>query len=431
MNEASRQAASQSLFAEAAGYIPGGVNSPVRSFGAVGGIPPFIERAEGCRLIDADGNEYLDFVGSWGPLIVGHAHPAVIGAVHAAADRGLSYGAPTRGETELARHLCRRLPSVELVRLVNSGTEAVMSAVRLARAATRRARIIKFAGCYHGHADTLLVAAGSGVLTHGLPDAAGIMEGISKEVLVLPYNDREALTGAFKREGAEIACALIEPVAGNMNFVAADADFLSHLARLCREHGALLIFDEVMSGFRVAGGGAQELYGIAADLTTLGKVIGGGMPLAAYGGRRDLMQQIAPSGPVYQAGTLAGNPVAVAAGLETLKMTEEPGFYDRLEQLSAQWIQGLTAAAARHGQALSGDCRGGMFGFFFSDRQPLNLEQVQATDGGKFRKFFHSMLAGGVYLAPSLFEAGFISSAHSSEDIDRALAVADGAFSSL
>ena len=431
MTEDSRQAASQSLFAEAAECIPGGVNSPVRSFGAVGGTPPFIERAEGCRLIDADGNEYLDFVGSWGPMIAGHAHPAVAKAVHAAVDRGLSFGAPTRGETELARQLCRRLPSVELVRLVNSGTEAVMSAVRLARAATRRPRIIKFAGCYHGHADTLLVAAGSGVLTHGLPDAAGILECISKEVLVLPYNDRAALAEAFAREGAEIACALIEPVAGNMNFVAADPDFLSHLARLCRGHGALLVFDEVMSGFRVASGGAQELYGIEADLTTLGKVIGGGMPLAAYGGRRDLMEQIAPMGPVYQAGTLAGNPVAVAAGLEMLKLTEESGFYDSLERLSAQWIQGLTAAAARHGHALSGDWRGGMFGFFFSGKRPLNLDQVQAADGGKFKKFFHSMLAGGIYLAPSPFEAGFISSAHTSEDIDRALAVADEALSSL
>ena len=431
MTEDSRQAASQSLFAEAAECIPGGVNSPVRSFGAVGGTPPFIERAEGCRLIDADGNEYLDFVGSWGPMIAGHAHPAVAKAVHAAVDRGLSFGAPTRGETELARQLCRRLPSVELVRLVNSGTEAVMSAVRLARAATRRTRIIKFAGCYHGHADTLLVAAGSGVLTHGLPDAAGIMECISKEVLVLPYNDRAALAEAFAREGAEIACALIEPVAGNMNFVAADPDFLSHLARLCRGHGALLVFDEVMSGFRVASGGAQELYGIEADLTALGKVIGGGMPLAAYGGRRDLMEQIAPLGPVYQAGTLSGNPVAVAAGLEMLKLTEEPGFYDSLERLSAQWIQGLTAAAARHGHALSGDWRGGMFGFFFCGKRPLNLDQVQAAAGGKFKKFFHGMLAGGIYLAPSPFEAGFVSSAHTSEDIDRALAVADGVLSSL
>ena len=431
MNEVSRQAASQSLFAEAAECIPGGVNSPVRSFGAVGGTPPFIERAEGCRLIDADGNEYLDFVGSWGPMVAGHAHPAVTKAVHAAVDRGLSYGAPTRGETELARQLCRRVPSVELVRLVNSGTEAVMSAVRLARAATRRARIIKFAGCYHGHADTLLVAAGSGVLTHGLPDAAGIMEGISKEVLALPYNDRAALAEAFEREGAEIACALIEPVAGNMNFIAADPDFLSDLARLCRRHGALLIFDEVMSGFRVASGGAQELYGIKADLTTLGKVIGGGMPLAAYGGRRDLMEQIAPLGPVYQAGTLSGNPVAVAAGLEMLKLTEEPGFYDILERLSAQWIEGLTTAAAKHGHALSGDWRGGMFGFFFSGKRPLNLEQVQAADGGKFKKFFHSMLACGIYLAPSPFEAGFVSSAHTSEDIDRALAAADKALSSL
>ena len=431
MNEVSRQAASQSLFAEAAECMPGGVNSPVRSFGAVGGTPPFIERAEGCRLIDADGNEYLDFVGSWGPMVAGHAHPAVAKAVHAAVDRGLSYGAPTRGETELARQLCRRVPSVELVRLVNSGTEAVMSAVRLARAATRRARIIKFAGCYHGHADTLLVAAGSGVLTHGLPDAAGIMEGISKEVLALPYNDRAALAEAFEREGAEIACALIEPVAGNMNFIAADPDFLADLARLCRRHGALLIFDEVMSGFRVASGGAQELYGIKADLTTLGKIIGGGMPLAAYGGRRDLMEQIAPLGPVYQAGTLSGNPVAVAAGLEMLKLTEEPGFYDRLERLSAQWIEGLTAAAAKHGHALSGDWRGGMFGFFFSGKRPLNLEQVQAADGGKFKKFFHSMLACGIYLAPSPFEAGFVSSAHTSEDIDHALAVADKALSSL
>ena len=411
--------------------MPGGVNSPVRSFAAVGGTPPFIERAEGCRLIDADGNEYLDFVGSWGPMIAGHAHPAVIEAVHAAVDRGLSFGAPTGGETELARQLRRRLPSLELVRLVNSGTEAVMSAVRLARAATRRARILKFSGCYHGHADTLLVGAGSGVLTHGLPDAAGIMEGISKEVLVLPYNDRAALSEAFKREGPEIACALIEPVAGNMNFVAADPCFLSDLANCCRAHGTLLIFDEVMSGFRVASGGAQELYGIEADLTTLGKVIGGGMPLAAYGGRRDLMQQIAPSGPVYQAGTLSGNPVAVAAGLKTLKLTEEPGFYDRLERLSAQWIEGLIAAAAKHGHALSGDWRGGMFGFFFSEKRPLNLQQVQATDDGKFRKFFHSMLAGGIYLAPSVFEAGFISSAHTSEDIDRALAVADKALSSL
>jgi glutamate-1-semialdehyde 2,1-aminomutase len=400
------------LFARAQLTTPGGVNSPVRAFRSVGGTPRFITRAEGPYFYDADGKRYIDYIGSWGPAIVGHAHPQVVKAVQDAAARGLSFGAPTQGEVEMAELLCKLVPSIEQVRLVSSGTEATMSALRLARGATGRDKIVKFEGCYHGHADSLLVKAGSGLLTFGNPTSAGVPEDFVKHTLVLDYNNVAQLEDAFASMGDTIACIIVEPVAGNMNLIRATPEFLRRMRELCTEHGAILIFDEVMSGFRVALGGAQELYGIKPDLTALGKVIGGGLPVAAFGGRAALMHNMAPIGPVYQAGTLSGNPVAVAAGMTTLGIVQEPGFYDKLSAQAAKLVAGLTAAAAEAGVVFCADSVGGMFGMYFSASVPSTYGQMMAGDKARFNSFFHGMLDEGVYFAPAAFEAGFVSAAH-------------------
>jgi glutamate-1-semialdehyde 2,1-aminomutase len=400
------------LFARAQQTTPGGVNSPVRAFRSVGGTPRFITRAEGPYIWDADGKRYIDYIGSWGPAIVGHAHPQVVKAVQDAAANGLSFGAPTLGEVEMAEQLCRLVPSIEQVRLVSSGTEATMSALRLARGATGRDLIVKFEGCYHGHADSLLVKAGSGLLTFGNPTSAGVPEDFVKHTLVLDYNDVAQLEDAFATMGDTIACVIVEAVAGNMNLVRATPEFLQRMRALCTEHGAVLIFDEVMSGFRVGLGGAQELYGITPDLTALGKVIGGGMPVAAFGGRAELMQKMAPIGPVYQAGTLSGNPVAVAAGMTTLALVQEPGFYDKLSAQTRKLAEGLAAAAKEAGVAFSADAVGGMFGIYFRDTVPGSYSEMMAGDKERFNRFFHGMLDEGVYFAPAMFEAGFVSAAH-------------------
>jgi glutamate-1-semialdehyde 2,1-aminomutase len=419
------------LFERSRKVIPGGVNSPVRAFRAVGGTPPFIERGEGSRIWDADGREYIDYVGSWGPLVLGHADPDVVAAVRSAAGRGLSFGAPTEGEAELAELLGRLVPGLELVRLVSSGTEATMSALRLARGATGRSRIVKFQGCYHGHADSLLVEAGSGALTLGNPSSAGVTEETAAQTLVLGYNDNPALDAAFLEHGQSIACVIVEPVAGNMNLIAPQPGFLERVRELCTRHGALLIFDEVMTGFRVGLRGAQGLYGVRADLITLGKVIGGGMPLGAFGGRRDVMERIAPLGRVYQAGTLSGNPVAVAAGLATLSKLQAPGFYERLAVVTRSLCDGLISAARRHGVAFSAQSVGGMFGLYFRTSSPSSYAEVMQCDTEAFKRFFHSMLERGVYLAPSAYEAGFVSAAHSSQDIAATVEAADAAFGSM
>jgi len=400
------------LFARAQLTTPGGVNSPVRAFRSVGGTPRFITRAEGPYFYDADGKRYIDYIGSWGPAIVGHAHPEVVKAVQEAAARGLSFGAPTQGEVEMAELLCKLVPSIEQVRLVSSGTEATMSALRLARGATGRDKIVKFEGCYHGHADSLLVKAGSGLLTFGNPTSAGVPEDFVKHTLVLDYNNVAQLEDAFASMGDTIACIIVEPVAGNMNLIRATPDFLRRMRELCTEHGAILIFDEVMSGFRVALGGAQELYGIKPDLTALGKVIGGGLPVAAFGGSAALMHNMAPIGPVYQAGTLSGNPVAVAAGMTTLGIVQEPGFYDKLSAQAAKLVAGLTAAAQEAGVVFCADSVGGMFGMYFSASVPSTYGQMMAGDKARFNSFFHGMLDEGVYFAPAAFEAGFVSAAH-------------------
>jgi glutamate-1-semialdehyde 2,1-aminomutase len=418
---------SQELFARGRRVIPGGVNSPVRAFGAVGGTPRFIERGEGCRVFDVDGNAYIDYVGSWGPLILGHADPAVLRAAADAMARGTSFGAPTQHEVELAELLCEALPGMERVRLVNSGTEAAMSALRLARGATGRNRILKFEGCYHGHADALLVGAGSGVATLGIPGSPGVPEAFTSLTIQAPYNDPAAVAQAFERWGAEIACVIVEPVAGNMGCVPPLPGFLEELRSLCDRFGALLIFDEVMTGFRVAWGGAQRRYGVQPDLTCLGKVVGGGFPAAAYGGRGELMQQMAPEGPVYQAGTLSGNPLAVAAGLATLRRLSEPGSYEALEALSQRLVRGLAERAAAAGVELSTAVAGGMFGFFFHAGPVRCFEDAKQADEGRFRAFFASMLEAGVYLAPSPYEAGFVSLAHGETDIDATLVAAEAA----
>jgi glutamate-1-semialdehyde 2,1-aminomutase len=392
--------------------IPGGVNSPVRAFGSVGGVPRFISSGKGPRVIDADGNAYIDYVGSWGPLILGHADPSVVKAVRAAASRGTSFGAPTEAEVEIAELICKALPSVQRLRFVNSGTEATMSAIRLARAATGRKRILKFDGCYHGHADALLVGAGSGVATLGIPGSPGVPEEFASLTIQAPYNDLAAVTAAFQRYGEEIACVLVEPVAGNMGCVPPVPGFLAGLREICDRAGALLIFDEVMTGFRVAWGGAQRRFRIRPDLTCLGKVVGGGLPAAAYGGRRELMKQIAPDGPVYQAGTLSGNPLAMAAGLETLKRLSEPGIYATLEERGRELTEGLEEIAQQNGVEFTTACLGGMFGFFFHPGPVRNFEDAKKARADRFRRFFASMLETGVYLAPSPFEAGFISLAH-------------------
>jgi glutamate-1-semialdehyde 2,1-aminomutase len=419
------------LFERAQRTIPGGVNSPVRAFKAVGGTPPFIARAQGALLWDADGRRYIDLVGSWGPMILGHAHPAVVKAVQAAASNGLSFGAPTEAEIDLAERIVRLVPSIEQVRLVSSGTEAAMSAIRLARGATGRDRIIKFEGCYHGHADGLLVKAGSGALTFGHPSSAGVPADVTRQTMVLDYNDCQQLQDAFDQHGPQIAGVIVEPVAGNMNLVRASAEFLATLRELCTRHGALLIFDEVMSGFRVALGGAQELTGVRADITVLGKVIGGGMPLAAFGARRELMRHIAPLGPVYQAGTLSGNPVAVACGLATLERVEQPGFYPTLAGRTRRLVDGLAQAARDRGVAFSADAVGSMFGIYFCGKVPTSYRDVMQCDRERFNRFFHAMLQRGIYLAPSAFEAGFLSIEHDETLIAQVLSAAGEAFDAV
>jgi len=420
-----------SLFARAQQSTPGGVNSPVRAFRSVGGTPRFIERAEGPWFWDAEGKRYIDYIGSWGPAIVGHAHPEVVKAVQQAAARGLSFGAPTEAEIEMAEEIIKLVPSIEQIRLVSSGTEATMSALRLARGATGRDKIIKFEGCYHGHADSLLVKAGSGLLTFGNPTSAGVPEDFAKHTLVLDYNNAAQLEEAFKNAGNEIACVIVEPVAGNMNLVRASDEFLRTMRRLCTEYGAILIFDEVMSGFRVARGGAQELNGIVPDLTALGKVIGGGLPVAAFGGRAEVMKHLAPLGGVYQAGTLSGNPVTVAAGMATLKIIQQPDFYTHLTAQTRKLADGLAAAAKAAGVSFAADAIGGMFGLYFDAKVPTSYAEVMQGDKERFNRFFHKMLDAGVYFAPSAFEAGFVSAQHSDAIIVETIAAAAKAFTEL
>jgi len=408
--------------------IPGGVNSPVRAFGAVGGTPRFIEQARGARLTDVDGNEYIDYVGSWGPMILGHADPGVLRAVRAVLRRGTSFGAPTELETRLARRVVEAVPSVEKLRFVSSGTEATMSALRLARAATGRPRVLKFDGCYHGHVDSLLVGAGSGVATLGIPGTPGVPAAFTELTVQAPYNDLAAVSAAMKRWGGEIACIIVEPVAGNMGLVPPEPGFLEGLRQACDTSGALLVFDEVMSGFRVARGGAQARYDVRPDLTCLGKVVGGGLPAAAYGGRAELLDQMAPEGPVYQAGTLSGNPLAMAAGCETLDRLKQPGVYERLESTGRALAEGFAEAAARAGVPFSARSVGAMFGFFFHPGPVRNFAEARGADEAAFRTFFDAMLARGVYLAPSPYEAGFVSLAHRAADIDATLEAARAAF---
>jgi glutamate-1-semialdehyde 2,1-aminomutase len=419
---------SRELFERSLRLIPGGVNSPVRAFRAVGGTPVFFREGRGARVIDEDGREYVDYVGSWGPLILGHAHPDVVAAVARAAARGLSFGAPTALELEMAEVLTRSLPSLEQVRLVSSGTEAVMSALRLARGFTGRSIIVKFEGCYHGHSDFLLVKAGSGALTFGNPTSAGVPAELTAHTLVLDYNDPQQVADAFARYGDEIAAVVLEPIAGNMNFVRPADEFIRVLRSLCTRHGTVLIFDEVMTGYRVAAGGAQGLFGVTPDLTTLGKVIGGGMPVGAFGGRRDIMEKLAPVGPVYQAGTLSGNPVAVSAGLETLKHVLRPGFFERLGETTSRLVAGLEREARAANVPFSTAHAGGMFGLFFRAAAPASFAEVMQCDREAFNRFFHAMLSRGVYLAPSAYEAGFVSSAHAPADIEATLAAAREAF---
>ncbi len=419
---------SESLFARAQARIPGGVNSPVRAFRAVGGTPPFFERASGAYLWDVDGRRYIDYVGSWGPMLAGHTHPAVVEAVQQAAARALSFGAPTQGEVELAETLCELVPSLERVRLVSSGTEATMTALRLARGATGRDLIVKFEGCYHGHADSLLVKAGSGALTLGNPSSAGVPADTAAHTVVLDYNDISQVRAAFRERGKNIAAVIVEPVAGNMNLVLPAKGFLEAIRDECTRHGAVLIFDEVMTGFRVALGGAQERFGIRPDLTTLGKVIGGGLPVGAVGGRRDIMDKLAPLGPVYQAGTLSGSPVAVAAGIATLSLVRQSGFHARVESTTADLVEGLRREAKNAGVAFSAQSIGSMFGVYFRATPPTSFAEVMQCDREAFNRFFHAMLQAGVYLAPSAYEAGFVSAAHTAADIDATLAAARGAF---
>ena len=422
---------SHALFIRAQSLMPGGVNSPVRAFKSVGGEPFFVQRADGPYLFDADGNRYIDYVGSWGPMIVGHNHPKVLEAVIATARNGLSFGTPNPLEVTMAETITRLVPSMEMVRMVNSGTEATLSAIRLARGATGRMKIVKFEGCYHGHGDSFLVKAGSGALTFGVPTSPGVPKALADLTLTLPYNDFEAATALFDECGGDIAGLIVEPVVGNANCLPPREGYLQQLRELCTRHGALLIFDEVMTGFRVALGGAQARYGVTPDLTTFGKVIGGGMPVGAYGGRRELMQQIAPSGPIYQAGTLSGNPVAMAAGLAMLELVQAPGFHDALETKTHALCDGLEAAAREAGIAFTTQRVGGMFGLFFSTWKVDTYAQALACDTAAFNRFFHAMLDRGVYLAPSAFEAGFISSAHDDAVIAATLDAARAAFAAL
>jgi glutamate-1-semialdehyde 2,1-aminomutase len=424
------------LFERARKVIPGGVNSPVRAFRAVGGTPRFVKRAEGAYFWDANGKKYIDYIGSWGPMILGHGHPAVLEAVQKAALDGFSFGAPTEREVELVEALLKLVPSMDMVRLVSSGTEAGMSALRLARGATGRSKFIKFEGCYHGHADALLVKAGSGLATFGNPTSAGVPPEVVQHTLVLEYNNIEQLEEAFKLHGPELACLMIEPIAGNMNFVRASVPFMKRCRELCSQYGALLAFDEVMTGCRVALGSAQSVYaksipGFEPDMTVMGKVIGGGMPLAAFGGKRAVMEQLAPLGPVYQAGTLSGNPVATACGLATLAEISKPGFFDALSATTRSLVEGLSAAAAAEGVPFAGDSEGGMFGFFLLPTLPSNYPQVMKTDGSKFNTLFHGLLDRGVYIAPALYEAGFVSGAHTAQDIADTVSAAREIFKTL
>ena len=421
-----------SLFTDAQRVIPGGVNSPVRAFASVGGEPVFFKSASGARFQAEDGREFIDYVGSWGPMILGHAHPDVIEAVVATAQSGLSFGAPCVLETQLAEKICSMLPSIDKIRMVSSGTEATMSAIRLARGHTGRDKIVKFEGCYHGHSDSLLIKAGSGALTLGVPSSPGVPAGLAEHTITLSYNDIDAVRAAFAEVGDQIACVIVEPIAGNMNMVPPVDGFHETLREECTKAGALLIFDEVMTGFRVAKGSAQSIFGITPDITTLGKVIGGGMPAAAYGGRADVMASIAPDGPVYQAGTLSGNPVAMAAGLKTLELIDDDEFWALLTAKTRKLVDGLAAAAADANIPVAVECEGGMFGLVFTDAGPVrSYAQVAAADVDRFTKFFHGMLAAGVYLAPSAFEAGFVSAAHSDDDLDETIAAAAKVFASL
>jgi glutamate-1-semialdehyde 2,1-aminomutase len=424
------------LFERAKQFIPGGVNSPVRAFRAVGGTPRFVQRAQGAYFWDANGQKYIDYIGSWGPMILGHGHPAVLEAVQKAALDGFSFGAPTEREVELAEEIIKLVPSIEMVRLVSSGTEAGMSAIRLARGATGRKKIIKFEGCYHGHADALLVKAGSGLATFGNPTSAGVPPEVVQHTLVLEYNDVAQIEAAFAEHGSDIACVMIEPIAGNMNFVRASVPFVKRIRELCTQHGALFAFDEVMTGFRVGLGSAQGVYaqlipGFEPDMTVMGKVIGGGMPLAAFGAKRAVMEQLAPLGPVYQAGTLSGNPVATACGLATLREIQQPGFFEALSAKTRALVDGLQAAAAAEGVPFSADCQGGMFGFFLMPELPQNYATVMTTDNARFNTLFHGLLSRGVYIAPALYEAGFVSAAHSDADIEATIAAAREVFRTL
>jgi len=405
-------------------HIPGGVNSPVRAFKSVGGDPVFIEKAQGATITDTQGTRYIDYVGSWGPMVLGHAHPEVIDAVKQAADNGLSFGAPTLIETQMADKICEIVPSIEMVRMVSSGTEATMSAIRLARGFTGRDKIIKFEGCYHGHSDSLLVKAGSGALTLGVPDSPGVPASLAEHTITLPYNDLSAITETFSQLGDEIACVIIEPVAGNMNCIPPVNGYLEGMRDLCTNNKAVLIFDEVMTGFRVSLSGAQGHYGITPDLTTLGKVIGGGMPVGAFGGKREIMEYIAPLGPVYQAGTLSGNPIAMAAGLKTLELISTVGFYEVLDNKVTYLVNGILEAAKDAGVAMTANHVGGMFGLFFSDQQVSSFKQATECNADQFKSFFHGMLEQGIYFAPSAYETGFVSSAHTHQDLDKTISAA-------
>jgi glutamate-1-semialdehyde 2,1-aminomutase len=434
--ESSGNDRNQTLFERAKRVIPGGVNSPVRAFKAVGGTPRFVQRAQGAYFWDANGQRYIDYIGSWGPMILGHGHPAVLEAVQKAALEGFSFGAPTEREVELAEEILRLMPAMDMVRLVSSGTEAAMSAIRLARGATGRSKLIKFEGCYHGHADALLVKAGSGLATFGNPTSAGVPPEVVQHTLVLEYNNLQQLEEAFALHGADISCLVIEPIAGNMNFVRASLPFMRKARELCTRHGALLVFDEVMTGFRVALGGASAVYsqalpGFEPDMTVMGKVIGGGMPLAAFGAKRAVMEHLAPLGAVYQAGTLSGNPVATACGLATLKEIQKPGFFDALSAKAQTLLDGMQAAAQKHGIPFCADHQGGMLGFFLLPELPQNYSQVMKTDSPLFNRFFHGMLDRGVYFAPALYEAGFVSAAHSDADIAQTVKAAEEVFAEL
>ncbi|MDY6942919.1 MAG: glutamate-1-semialdehyde 2,1-aminomutase [Pseudomonadota bacterium] len=423
---------SKAMFEEAQRYLPGGVNSPVRAFNGVGGTPVFVDHAQGPYVFDVEGKRYIDYVGSWGPMILGHAHPEVVTAVQQATARGLSFGAPTGLETQMARKVCQLVPSIQRVRFVNSGTEATMSAIRLARGFTGRDKIVKFEGCYHGHADSLLVKAGSGALTLGVPTSAGVPKDLAEHTLTLRFNDIEAVRQCFAQWGEHIACVIVEPVAGNMNCIPPAAGFLECLREQCDQFGSVLIFDEVMTGFRVALGGAQAHYKVTPDLTTLGKVIGGGMPVGAFGGRAEIMDQLAPTGPVYQAGTLSGNPLAMTAGLTTLNIISDPAFFTRLDNVTGRLADGLKERAEAHGIPLATTHVGGMFGLFFTADEAIHYyEQVVAADQARFRRFFHGMLERGVYLAPSAFEAGFVSAMHGEGELAATLLAADETFAAL